>query len=112
MSGASYPGMEGACPESSEEAPIVKFVIPKEPAGQIQMYSTMLDKVYTAITKEEIFLQKADAEIAKRMQAGERSAELSQIKAKRNCVRREYLCLLDQARRLEMRIDMLTRGEA
>ncbi|OPY54696.1 MAG: hypothetical protein A4E48_00275 [Methanosaeta sp. PtaU1.Bin060] len=76
------------------------------------MYSTMLDKVYAAITEEEIFLQKADAEIAKRTQAGEQSAELSQIKAKRKKFRKEYLCLMDQARRLEMRIDQLTRGEA
>lgn len=96
--------MDGSCPKSSEEASVLKFTMPAEPADQIRMYRIMLRKVQVAVAQINSRYSLIDSELEQRIARGEDAREI--LQAKRG-LREEQLCLLDQEKRLQERISSL-----
>lgn len=83
--------------------------MPEAPSDQIQMYSTMLERVQEALKRIAPEYDRIDSEIEQKIAFGEDAKELA---ASRKNLRMQELCLRDQETRLQERISSLLIGSS
>jgi len=82
----------------------MKFVMPEDPEIQVGVFSVMLERVEKAIETVPVSRAQLDEAVRLAQETGD-VPKLREVYSKRIELRGQELCLIDQKRRLEERID-------
>ena len=85
----------------------MKFKMPDNPAEQIRMHSIILDRVHETLRQVPVDMARISEDIDSRLATGVSILKVQTLIQTRKNLHRQELCLRDQERRLQERIELL-----